>query len=277
VTYSIVARDAETGELGVAVQSRAFRTGGAVPWAQAGIGAVATQSFTLKSYGPRGLDLLREGVDPEAALAQLTDQDDLSDVRQVAFVDSTGRTASHTGSSCIPAAAAIAGDGFSAQGNMLRTEGVVEALAHGFEGAAGTLAERLLAALDAAEAAGGDFRGREAGAILVVPAEGAADVRVSDVRVDNHPEPLAELRRLLALEQALRALNRAEPDELEDVFGRARTAGVDDDVARWLAAIALSDRDRERAEAWLEPLAARDDRWRAAFAVTAGVVERMQT
>lgn len=274
MTYSIVARDPETGELGVGVQSRSFRTGAAVPWAQTGVGAVATQSFTLKSYGPRGLELLGEGVEPAAALAQLTAEDELQDVRQVALVDTKGRTASHTGASCIPSTGAIDGDGFSAQGNMLRSEAVVEALAQGFERAPGTLAERLLAALDAAEAAGGDFRGREAGAILVVPGEGDADARVSDLRVDNHPEPLQELRRLLTLEQALRALRRTEPDELDEAFDRARTAGVDDDVARWLVATTLLEHDRQRAEAWLEPLAARDDHWRGAFAVAADVVER---
>lgn len=274
MTYSLVARDAETGELGVAVQSRAFRTGAVVPWAEAGVGAVATQSFTLPTYGPRGLDLLRDGVEPAEALAQLTGEDELRDVRQVAFVDTGGRTATHTGSSCIPAVGEAAGDGFSAQGNMLRSERVVEALADGYARAEGSLAERLLAALDAAEAAGGDFRGREAGAILVVPAAGDAHERVADIRVDNHHEPLQELRRLLALEQALRRLRRAEPDTLDEELDRARTAGVDDDVARWLAAIALLPHDAERAQAWLEPLAERDERWRRALAVAADVLER---
>jgi uncharacterized Ntn-hydrolase superfamily protein len=275
VTYSIVARDATTGELGVGVQSRSFRTGAAVPWAEPGIGAVATQSFTLRSYGPRGLDLLREGVEPEAALRRLTAEDDLRDVRQVALVDAAGRTAVHTGASCIPTAGSLAGDGFSAQGNMLRSERVVEALAEGFTGAEGTLAERLLAALEAAEAAGGDFRGREAGALLVVsPDAGTADGPVSDLRVDNAGDPLGELRRLLTLEQALRRLRRATADTVDDEFARARAAGVDDDVARWVAAIALLPDDRERAAAWLEPLATGDERWRAAVAAAADVIER---
>jgi uncharacterized Ntn-hydrolase superfamily protein len=274
VTYSIVARDAATGELGVAVQSRSFGTAAVVPWAETGVGAVATQSFSLRSYGPRGLALLRDGVDPAAALGRLTAEDDLEDLRQVAFVDAEGRSASHTGSSCIPAAAAVAGEGYSAQGNMLSSEDVVNALAAGFEAAQGTLAERLLAGLDAAEAAGGDFRGREAGGILVVPAEGRPDERVSDLRVDNHPEPLLELRRLLAHEQALRRLRRADPDRLAEEFERAREDGVDDDVARWLAAVSLAGADREQAEEWLEPLVAASDRWRMAFATAAGAVER---
>jgi uncharacterized Ntn-hydrolase superfamily protein len=276
VTYSLVARDPETGELGVGVQSRAFRTGGVVPWAEPGVGAVATQSFTLPTYGPRGLDLLREGAEPADALAQLTAEDDLRDVRQVAFVDSDGRTATHTGSSCIPSAAAVVGDGFSAQGNMLRSDAVVEALADGYTSAGGTLAERLLAGLDAAEAAGGDFRGREAGAILVVPATGDPHERVSDLRVDNHPEPLQELRRLLAVEEALRRLRRAEPEALEEEFEQARAAGVDEDVARWLAAVALVPHDAERAAAWLEPLAEHEPKWRRALAVATDALERSQ-
>jgi uncharacterized Ntn-hydrolase superfamily protein len=274
VTYSIVARDEVTGDLGVAVQSRSFGTGAAVPWAETGVGAVATQSFTLRSYGPRGLALLRDGVDPAAALARLTADDELEDVRQVAVVDAAGRTAAHTGASCIPAAGAVAGDGYSAQGNMLRSEGVVEALAEGFEAAQGTLADRLLAGLDAAEAAGGDFRGREAGGILVVPAEGRPDERVSELRVDNHPEPLLELRRLLRHEQALRRLRRAEPERLDEEFERARADGVDDDVARWLAAISLAGSDPERAATWIEPLGEADGRWRVAFATATGALER---
>jgi uncharacterized Ntn-hydrolase superfamily protein len=274
VTYSIVARDAATGDLGVAVQSRSFGTAAAVPWAETGVGAVATQSFTLRSYGPRGLALLRDGVEPPAALARLTADDDLEDLRQVALVDADGRTASHTGSSCIPAATAVTGDGYSAQGNMLRATGVVDALAAGFEAARGTLAERLLSGLDAAEAAGGDFRGREAGGILVAPAEGRPDERVSDLRVDNHPEPLHELRRLLRHEQALRRLRRAEPDSLDEEFEQARSDGVDDDVARWVAAVSLSRSDPERAAAWLEPLGRADARWHVAFRTAADALER---
>ena len=176
MTYSLVARDPETGELGVAVQSRSFGTGRVVPWAAAGVGAVATQSFGERSYGPLGLGLMRGGAAPAAALAELVAADELRDFRQVAFVDAQGRTASHTGSACIPASGSRAGEGFSAQGNMLRSDEVWDAAADGLERAAGSLAERLLAGLDAAEAAGGDFRGRQAGAILVVAAEGPGEI-----------------------------------------------------------------------------------------------------
>ena len=277
VTYSLVARDG--AQLGVAVQSRYFRTGAAVPWARAGVGAVATQSFTLRAYGPRALDLLAEGVEQAEALARLTAADELQDVRQVALVDREGRTASHTGSSCIPAATAVAGDGISAQGNMLVSEDVVHAAAEAFAAAEGGLAERLLAGLEAAEAAGGDFRGREAGAILVVgePVDGdPVGERICDVRVDNHPDPLGELRRLLQVEQALRRLTRATTDTVDEEYRRARADGVDEDVARWLAAVALLAQDSDRADAWIAPLAEQDGRWRNALAAAAGVVERQR-
>lgn len=261
MTYSLVARDAVTGELGVAVQSRSFGTGRVVPWAEAGIGAVATQSFTLPSYGPDGLALLREGIAPAAALAELTAKDDLRDFRQVGIIDAAGRTANHTGSACVPSTGFVAGPGYSAQGNMLDGDGVIPALAEGFERANGPLAERLLAGLDAAQAAGGDFRGCEAGAILVVGADGP----VSDVRVDNHLDPLGELRRLLRMEQALRSLRRAGDDELDEAADEARAAGIDDDVLRWVAAVGLLARDPEAARSWLAPLAERDGRWSTAL------------
>lgn len=275
MTYSLVARDPETGELGVAVQSRSFGTGSAVPWARPGVGAVATQSFTQRSYGPLGLDLLANGAEPGAALEQLVADDQQRDFRQVAFLDAQGRTASHTGAACIPAVGSLAGDGFSAQGNMLRSDDVVPALADGFARAEGTLADRLLAGLDAAEAAGGDFRGREAGALLVVPAEGDPTERVVDLRVDNHHDPLGELRRLLREAQALRRLRRAGPTELDDAFEDARAAGVDDDVARWVAAVSLTRTDRDRADALLTPLVATDERWRMALDTAAELVRQV--
>ena len=274
MTYSLVARDAATGELGVAVQSRSFGTGAACPWARAGVGAVATQSFTLRSYGPRALDLVGAGGSPTEALAALTAEDELRDFRQVALVDAEGRVAAHTGAACIASAGSVAGPGFSAQGNMLRTDEVVPALAAAFEAAEGSLAERLLAGLEGAEAAGGDFRGREAGGILVVPGEAADPLeRVIDLRVDNHQEPLRELRRLLEHALALRRLRRARPEELDDEMARARAAGVDDDVARWLAALALVRDDPERAEAWLAPLP-QAERWRGALRTAADALER---
>lgn len=206
MTYSIVARDSETGELGVAVQSRAFNTGAIVPWGAPGVGVVATQSYSEPSYGPLGLDLLRAGKTPEAALAELVAADDDRAYRQVAILDAEGRVAVHVGESCIRAAGYASGEGFSAQANMVDSERVWESMAETFEGSDGPLSDRLLDALDAAEAAGGDWRGRQAAGILVVAAEGEPWDREVDLRVDDHPEPLVELRRLVRLRRAYRAM-----------------------------------------------------------------------
>jgi len=241
MTYSIVARDPETGELGVAVQSRAFNTGAVVPWAAPGVGVVATQSYTEVSYGPLGLELLRAGKSPEQALAELVAADDDSAYRQVAILGAGGQVAVHIGEACIPAAGLVAGDGFSAQANMVDSERVWESMAEAFEGSQGPLAERLLSALDAAEEAGGDWRGRQAGGIVVVGPEGEPWEREVDVRVDDHPDPLGELRRLLRLRQAYTAM-RGPPGPSEDdlealpeldrrlaaIFGAAATGRIDE-------------------------------------------------
>jgi len=241
MTYSIVARDPETGELGVAVQSRAFNTGAVVPWAAPGVGVVATQSYTEVSYGPLGLELLRAGKNPEQALAELVAADDDSAYRQVAILGAGGQVAVHIGEACIPAAGFAAGDGFSAQANMVDSERVWESMAEAFEGSQGPLAERLLSALDAAEEAGGDWRGRQAGGIVVVGPEGEPWEREVDVRVDDHPDPLGELRRLLRLRQAYTAM-RGPPGPSEDdlealpeldrrlaaIFGAAATGRIDE-------------------------------------------------
>jgi len=217
MTYSIVARDRETGELGVAVQSRAFNTGAIVPWAAPGVGVVATQSYTEPSYGPLGLDLLRAGKTPEQALAELVAADDEPEYRQVAILDGKGRVAVHVGEACIPAAGFAAGEGFSAQANMVDSERVWEAMAESFERSEGPLANRLIDALDAAEAAGGDWRGRQAGGIIVVAAEGEPWARELDVRVDDHDDPLGELRRLVRLRRAYGAMRGPPGPDAEDL------------------------------------------------------------
>jgi uncharacterized Ntn-hydrolase superfamily protein len=217
MTYSIVGRDPATGELGVAVQSRAFNTGAVVPWGAPGVGVVATQSYTEMSYGPLGLDLLRGGKSPEQALGELVAADEKPQYRQVAMLDDEGRVAVHVGEACIPAAGYASGDGFSAQANMVASERVWESMAEAFERAQSPLAERLLDALDAAEAAGGDWRGRQAGGIVVVAAEGKPWEREIDLRVDDHPEPLAELRRLLRLRRAYQAMRGPPGPGAEDL------------------------------------------------------------
>jgi uncharacterized Ntn-hydrolase superfamily protein len=246
MTYSIVARDAETGELGVAVQSRAFNTGAACAWAEAGVGAIATQSFTERRYGPRGLALLGEGRDPREALDELLAADENREVRQVAFVDANGATAAHTGSQCIPHAGHLSDTNVSVQGNMLRSADVWPAMREAFDGTAGTLAEQLLAALDAAEAAGGDYRGRQAAGLVVVSGERDEQPsvdRVFDLRVDDHEDPLGELRRLHRLAAGYRRRNRI--DETADPDGEreaALAAGLREDEAALAAVFAHARR-----------------------------------
>jgi uncharacterized Ntn-hydrolase superfamily protein len=206
-TYSIVAVDSATGQIGVAVQSHWFSVGSAVSWAEPGVGAVATQSFIDPTYGPRGLYLMRSGTPAPAALAALLRADPDSQVRQVAMIDAQGRVAAHTGSRAIPAAGQRVGRWYSVQANLMRNDRVWPAMAQAFENTSGDLADRLLAALDAAEAAGGDIRGRQSAALVVVSGERDAPpwARVFDVRVEDHPNPLGELRRLVRVARAYQA------------------------------------------------------------------------
>jgi uncharacterized Ntn-hydrolase superfamily protein len=201
-TYSIVARDAETGALGVAVQSHWFSVGPLVPWAEAGTGAVATQANVDVSYGPRLLERLRSGQHADDALNQLVAADPEAGVRQVAVVDVRGSAAAHTGADCMPFAGHVSGKGFSCQANLMADARVWPAMADAFEVASSSFPYRLLAALDAGEAAGGDVRGRQSAAVLVVPAAGRAWERIVDLRVEDNPEPLVELRRLMHLHDA---------------------------------------------------------------------------
>ncbi len=204
-TYSIVARDPATGEMGVAVQSHWFSVGSVVPWAEAGVGAVATQSFVDASYGPLGLDLMRAGRSAPETLAGLLAADGGREVRQVAMVDAKGRVAAHTGAKCIPAAGHEVGDQFSVEANLMGNDKVWPAMAKAFREAKGDLAERMLAALDAAQSVGGDIRGVQAAAIVVVKGQSTgrpwADT-VFNLRVEDSPEPLKELRRLVQLQRA---------------------------------------------------------------------------
>jgi len=212
-TYSIVARDPSTGELGVAVQSHWFSVGAMVPWAEPGVGAVATQSFVEPSYGPKGLDGMRRGEAPEAVLRALLSQDPTPDVRQVAYVDARGRAAAHTGAQCIPAAGHVVGEGFTVQANLMLSHEVPVAMARAFREAQGPLAERMLAALRAAEAAGGDIRGRQSAAILVVrakPSDRPWTDRLVDLRVEDASRPLEEMARLLGLHRAYERMNRGD-------------------------------------------------------------------
>jgi len=217
MTYSIVARDKKTGEFGVAVQSHYFQVSPAVPWALAGVGAVATQSRVNLSYGPLGLDLLQAGYTAEQALAALTAGDPRAEVRQCGIVDAAGNVAAHTGAKCIPAAGHVLGDGFSCQANLMEKDTVWDAMAAAFSTTDAPLAERMMAALEAAEAEGGDIRGKQSAAMVVVAAAGTGrpwDDRIIDLRVEDAVEPLPELRRLLRIKRAY--ITAGEADALEE-------------------------------------------------------------
>jgi uncharacterized Ntn-hydrolase superfamily protein len=212
-TYSIVARDPRTGELGVAVQSHWFSVGQMVVWAEAGVGAVATQSFVDPAYGKLGLDLMRAGRSAPDSLKALVAGDEGRDVRQVAMIDAAGRVSAHTGAKCIEAAGHHVGKDYSVQANLMLSEKVWPAMAEAFERADGDLAARMLAALEAAEAVGGDIRGKQSAALVVVsgkPSGRAWADRVFDLRVDDHPAPLKELRRLVQLQRAYNHMNAGD-------------------------------------------------------------------
>ena len=217
MTYSIVALDKKTGQFGVAVQSHYFQVSPAVPWALAGVGAVATQSMVNISYGPLGLELLQAGYNAEQALSALIAGDPQAEVRQCAIVDAAGNVAAHTGSKCIPAAGHYIGDGFSCQANLMERDTVWAAMADAFTTTDAPLAERMMAALDAAEAEGGDIRGKQSAAMLVVAAAGTGrpwQDRIIDLRVEDATDPLFELRRLLRIKRAY--MTAGDADQLEE-------------------------------------------------------------
>jgi len=224
-TFSIVAVDPERGSWGVAVQSRFIAVGAVVPWARAGVGAVATQALANIAYGPEGLSLLEKGRSAEEVVKALTDADPKREHRQLGVVDRTGRAAAYTGPACLEWAGHEVGEGFACQGNILFGPAVVRAMARGFETTPGDLPERLLAALSAGQREGGDRRGMQSAALLIVRAGGGYDAgsdRWVDIRVDDHPSPIEELRRIFRLYD-LTLLTREDP---------ATLVRITDDVAR---------------------------------------------
>jgi uncharacterized Ntn-hydrolase superfamily protein len=245
-TYSIVARDPEGGAIGVAVQSHWFSVGSVVSWGRAGVGAVATQSIAEPAYGPRLLAALEAGERPQAALDRLTGEDDAARFRQVAVVDSSGEVAVHTGDGCIEFAGHVSGDGFSVQANMMSSPDVWPAMAKAYSAARGSLARRLLAALEAGEAAGGDVRGRQSAALLVVPADGDWWLAEAELRVEDHPEPLAELSRLLDLHDAYALASEGDDltgqgrgDEAADRYRRAAELAPDNEELQFWGGLSL--------------------------------------
>ncbi|MFQ5707836.1 MAG: DUF1028 domain-containing protein [bacterium] len=229
-TYSIVARDPETGQMGVAVQSHWFSVGPSVPWAEAGVGAVATQSFVDVSYGPLGLQLMKAGRTAKQALAALKLADPHPEVRQVAMIDAHGNVAAHTGAKCIPAAGHIVGDNFSVQANLMLNDKVWPAMKKAYESTRGDLADKMLAALEAAQSVGGDIRGRQSAAILIVRGKSTgrpwAD-RLVDLRVEDHANPVQELKRLVKLHRAYEHMNNGDlAVEHNDMEGALKEYGA---------------------------------------------------
>ena len=223
-TFSIVAADPATGEVGVAVQSKYFAVGSVVSWAKAGVGAVATQAAAVAAYGPRTLAVLAEGTSPQDALVRVLADDEQRETRQLGVVTAAGDAAAWTGSECVPWAGHVIGDGYAAQGNILAGEDVVREMARAWKEARGTTAERLVAALEAGQTAGGDKRGQQSAAVYVEQAGAAARTRdavdrTCDLRVDDHEQPIVELRRLVEIHLRWEALARAsahhKPGEYE--------------------------------------------------------------
>jgi uncharacterized Ntn-hydrolase superfamily protein len=240
-----VARDPVSGDLGVAVQSHWFSVGSVVTWGRPGVGAVATQSIAEPAYGPRTLERLAANVPVTEALEAQVAADQLGRYRQVAAVDTTGAVAVHTGADCIPHAGHVTGDGYSCQANMMARPGVPEAMAEAYAGADGDLAARLLAALQAAEAAGGDVRGRQSAAMLVVSADRSDLVPTLELRIEDHADPIAELERLLTLHRAYALASEAdellgagEADRAAEHYRRAAELAPDSDELLFWSGIA---------------------------------------
>jgi uncharacterized Ntn-hydrolase superfamily protein len=220
-TFSIVAADPSSGEWGVAVQSKFIAVGAVVPWAVSGVGAIATQALANVRYGPEGLELLRRGESADAVVAKLTKADPKRDQRQLGVVDAKGRAAAYTGSACFDFAGHVVGDGFTCQGNILFGRSVVDGMARAYESTPGDLPERLLAALSAAQREGGDRRGMQSAALLVVREKGGYDEgsdRWVDIRVDDHPTPIEEIKRVFKLYD-LTLLAREDPSTLVPLTG----------------------------------------------------------
>jgi uncharacterized Ntn-hydrolase superfamily protein len=273
VTYSIVARDPETGELGVAVQSHWFSVGSIVTWAQPGVGAVATQANAEAAYGPSALALLADGVPAPDALARLVAADPGGQSRQVAVVDAEGRVGVHTGAKCIAHAGHITGEGVSCQANIMASERVWPAMLDAFEAGAGSgsLTTRLMDALYAAEREGGDLRGRQSAAILVVPGTGEPWRTLVSLRVEDHPEPLPELRRVVKLHEAYglagqadELLNAGRHDEAARLYVQASECAPDNhELLFWAGLGTVQAGDLDGGVAKVQRAIALQPAWRA--------------
>jgi uncharacterized Ntn-hydrolase superfamily protein len=275
MTYSIVARDPVTGRFGIAVQSHYLGVGPVVPWLEAGVGAVATQASVNVSFGPMGLEMLRAGQAADSVVAALVASDEQANVRQLGVVDGQGRAAAHTGAGCIPACGHLVGEGFTVQGNLLERDSCWPAMAAAYERGLAEEApfvERLLRAMEAAEAEGGDVRGRQSAAIMVVSAElqpAAWRGRLMDLRIEDHPDPVPELRRIVTMQLAYNLLDE-EGDEAKaglsqaDRYEMARQLSPDAyELVFWRGVeLATTGGDMEAGRRELQIAFAADTRWR---------------
>ena len=272
-TFSIVARDPQTGELGVAVQSHWFSVGSIVSWAEPGVGAVATQSFVNASFGPRGLALLKEGKTAQEALKILIESDEGREMRQLAIVDADGNVAAHTGKRCIDEAGHITGDQFSVQANMMTNNTVWSAMAKAFKKAKGPLAERMMAAMEAAQAEGGDIRGKQSAAILVVKGTSTGKIwedRLIDLRVEDHPDAVEEIKRTLRVYRAYEHMNAGDHAiEIDDIEGALREYGAAQEMfpdnleMKYWTAVSLANAERvDDALELFRKIFKQDDNWR---------------
>ena len=271
-TFSIVARDPETGDIGVAVQSHYFSVGPIVPWAEPGVGAVATQSLVEVSYGPKGLELMRDGKSADQALKELLSQDDHAEVRQVAMIDTKGNVAAHTGEKCIADAGDHVGKDYSVQANLMANDRVWSAMAKAYERSTGDLPERLLAALEAGQAAGGDIRGQQSAAIVIVKGKRSsrpwAD-RVMELRVEDSAKPIAELRRLVTTWRAYRNVDEGDvlitegkvEDAMKAYSRAAKLAPSNNEILFWQAATLWKMGKEKEATPIFKKVFARDRRW----------------
>jgi uncharacterized Ntn-hydrolase superfamily protein len=273
-TFSVVGRDPKTGDMAVAVQSHWFSVGTTVSWGEAGVGVVATQSFINKSFGLRGLALLKEGKTPQEALNALLENDPGKDVRQVAMLDTRGRVATHTGKNCIDDAGHLNGENFSVQANMMLNKNIVPAMEKAWkENSNLELAERMVAVLKAAQAAGGDIRGKQSAALIVVKAKATNEPwndRAIDIRVDDHEQPISELERILKTYRAYEHMNRGdlevETGNMEKAMTEYRAAmnmfPDNLEMQYWTAITLASNKKVKEASAMLQKIYQKDPNWR---------------
>lgn len=272
-TYSIVARDTITGEMGVAVQSHWFSVGSIVIWGEAGVGVVATQSFVNPSFGPRGLSLLKNGLTPELAVEALLELDEARDVRQLAILDVDGNVSAFTGNNCIEAAGHIVGDNFSVQANLMDKSTVWPAMAEAFKNAKGNLANRMLIALEAAQNEGGDIRGKQSAAILVVKAKSSGNSwedKVVDLRIEDHSNPILEMRRLLKIHTAYEYMNKGDlaiekgnNNQAKSFYMKAQELNPENlEMKFWYAITLLNNGELNEAKSILKEVFQKNAKWK---------------